>query len=55
MPLRVRARPDGGLHVVVGFPTPNGAAPADAAIQAQAAGRDSPATPISTGSNTRRL
>jgi hypothetical protein len=38
--LRVRARPEGGLDVVVGFPTPDGAPPADAAIQAQAAGRD---------------
>jgi signal transduction histidine kinase len=35
--LRVRARPEGGLQVVVGFPTPDGAPPADAATQAQAA------------------
>jgi signal transduction histidine kinase len=27
--LRVRARPDGGLQVVVGFPTPDGTPPAD--------------------------
>jgi signal transduction histidine kinase len=45
--LRVRARPDGGLDVVVGFPTPDGAPPADAAIQTQAAGRDPPAAPAS--------
>jgi signal transduction histidine kinase len=38
--LRVRARPEGGLDVVVCFPQPDGAAPADAAIQAQAAGQD---------------
>ena len=37
--LRVGARPDGGLQVVVGFPTPDGAAAADAAIEAPAAGR----------------
>jgi signal transduction histidine kinase len=43
--LRVRARPEGGLDVVVGFPTPDGASPADAAIQAQAAGRDPSAAP----------
>jgi signal transduction histidine kinase len=38
--LRVRARPEGGLQVVVCFPQPDGAAPADAATQAQAAGQD---------------
>jgi signal transduction histidine kinase len=43
--LRVVARAEGGLHVVVGFPQPDGAAPADAATKAQAAGRDSPALP----------
>jgi signal transduction histidine kinase len=43
--LRVRARPEGGLDVVVGFPTPDGASPADAAIQAQAAGQDPSAAP----------
>jgi signal transduction histidine kinase len=53
--LRVRARPEGGLQVVVHFPQPDGAAPADAAIEAQAAGRDSSAVPVSTGSNTHRL
>jgi signal transduction histidine kinase len=52
--LRVRARPDGGLEVVVRFPTPDGAAPADAAIQAQAAGQDPPAAPVPTGSTTHR-
>jgi signal transduction histidine kinase len=50
--LRVRARPDGGLEVVVCFPQPDGAAPADAAIQRQAAGQDSSAAPGPTGSNT---
>ena len=33
--LRVRARPDGGLHVVVRFPTLEGAAPAGATTKAQ--------------------
>jgi signal transduction histidine kinase len=53
--LRVRARSEGGLEVVVHFPQPDGAAPADAAVEAQAAGRDSSAAPLSTGSNTHRL
>lgn len=53
--LRVRARPDGGLEVVVCFPQPDGAAPAAAAIQAQTPGRDSSAAPVSTDSNTHRL
>jgi signal transduction histidine kinase len=52
--LRVRARAEGGLDVVVGFPQPDGAAPADAATTAQAAGRDSPPAPTETGSNTNR-
>jgi signal transduction histidine kinase len=43
--LRVGARPDGGLQVVVHFPTPDRAAPAGAAIQAQAPGRDPSAAP----------
>jgi signal transduction histidine kinase len=45
--LRVRARPQGGLQVVVGFPQPDGAPPAAAAIQAQAAGHGSSAAPAS--------
>jgi signal transduction histidine kinase len=45
--LRVGARPDGGLRVVVCFPTADGAAPAGAAIQAKAAGRDPSAAPAS--------
>jgi signal transduction histidine kinase len=53
--LRVRARPEGGLDVVVCFPQPDGAAPPAAAIQAQAAGRDSSAAPVETGSNPHRL
>jgi signal transduction histidine kinase len=53
--LRVRARAEGGLQVVVCFPQPDGAAPADAATQAQAAGRDSSAAPVETGSNPHRL
>jgi signal transduction histidine kinase len=52
--LRVRARPEGGLHVVVHFPQPDRAVPPDAAIQAQAAGRDSPLASVPTGSNTHR-
>ena len=53
--LRIRARPEGGLDVVVCFPQPDGAAPADAATKAQAAGRDSLAAPVPTDSNTHRL
>jgi signal transduction histidine kinase len=53
--LHVRARPEGGLQVVVCFPQPDGAAPPAAAIQAQAAGRDAPAAPVETGSNPHRL
>jgi hypothetical protein len=53
--LRVRARAEGGLDVVVCFPQPDGAAPPAAAIQAQAAGRDSSAAPVETGSNPHRL
>jgi signal transduction histidine kinase len=53
--LRVGARPEGGLQIVVLFPQPDGAAPADAATQAQAAGRNAPAPPIQTGSNPNRL
>ena len=45
--LRVRARPDGGLQVAVHFPTPNHAAPAGAATEAQAAGRAASAAPAS--------
>jgi signal transduction histidine kinase len=45
--LRVGARPDGGLHVMVHFPTPDGAPPPGATIQAKAAGRDAPAAPAS--------
>jgi signal transduction histidine kinase len=45
--LRVGARPDGGLHVVVRFPTSDGAPPAGAATKAQAAGRDPSAAPAS--------
>jgi signal transduction histidine kinase len=52
--LRVRARPEGGLQVVVRFPQPDGAAPAGAANQAQAPGRVFPAAPVPTGSNTHR-
>ena len=52
--LRVCARAEGGLQVVVLFPQPNGAPPADVATQTQAPGRDSPAAPVPTGSNTRR-
>jgi signal transduction histidine kinase len=53
--LRVRARADGGLEVVVHFPQPDGAAPADAAIQGQSPSRDSSAAPVpTTGSNTHR-
>jgi signal transduction histidine kinase len=43
--LRVAARPDGGLQVVVAFPTPDPTPPADATIQAPAPGRDAPAAP----------
>jgi signal transduction histidine kinase len=53
--LRVGARPEGGLDVVVDFPEPDGAAPADAAIQTQTVGRDSSAAPVPTDSNTDRL
>jgi signal transduction histidine kinase len=52
--LRVRARPEGGLDVVVLFPQPVGASPAGA-IQAQPAGRNAPAAPTQTGSNPDRL
>jgi signal transduction histidine kinase len=45
--LRVRARPDGGLQVVVGFPTPDHAAPG-AATGAQAADHDPPPAPLPT-------
>jgi signal transduction histidine kinase len=45
--LRVGARPDGGLQVVVGFPTPNHAAPPGTADKAQAAGRAASAAPAS--------
>jgi signal transduction histidine kinase len=53
--LRVAARPQGGLEVVVLFPQPDGAPPSGAATQAQPAGRNSPAAPIQTGSNPNRL
>jgi signal transduction histidine kinase len=45
--LRVGARPDGGLHVMVHFPTPDTTPPAGTPLQTQAqpAGRDSPAAP----------
>jgi signal transduction histidine kinase len=46
--LRVRARPVGGLEVMVRFPAPDGAPPAGAAIQVQAA-------PVPTGRDTHRL
>jgi signal transduction histidine kinase len=52
--LQVGARPDGGLQVVVHFPTPHGAPPPGAAIQAQAPGRDAPLASVPTGSNTHR-
>jgi signal transduction histidine kinase len=45
--LRVDARPDGGLHVTVHFPTPNNPPPPDATTKAKAAGRDAPAAPAS--------
>jgi signal transduction histidine kinase len=46
--LRVGARPQGGLDVVVAFPNPDDAAPAGAATQARSAGgRDPPAAPAS--------
>jgi signal transduction histidine kinase len=45
--LRVGARPDGGLQVMVHFPTPDDAPPAGPAIQAQAPGRDASAAPAS--------
>jgi signal transduction histidine kinase len=53
--LRVRARPQGGLHVTVHFPAPNGAPPAGTATQAQAAGRKASAAPTQAGSNPNRL
>jgi signal transduction histidine kinase len=52
--LRVVARPEGGLKVVVDFPRPDGDAPAGA-TQAQAPGRNSPAAPTQTGGNPNRL
>jgi signal transduction histidine kinase len=52
--LRVRARPEGGLRVVVHFPQPDGAASPDAATRAQAVGRDPSEAPVRTGSTHRR-
>jgi signal transduction histidine kinase len=52
--LRVQARAEGGLQVVVRFPQPNDAPPLGAATQAQTPGRDSPAAQVPTGTNTHR-
>jgi signal transduction histidine kinase len=45
--LRVGARPDGGLHVSVAFPTPDTTPPAGTPLQTQPAGRDPSAAPAS--------
>jgi signal transduction histidine kinase len=52
--LRVRARPEGGLDVVVHFLQPVGVPPAGA-IQAQAASRGPEAAPVPSGRNPQRL